>query len=96
MGTHTSRTSAFDRLSIARKWASVFDRLKSDDIEAFSKKSIHTRKDKKSKEASHNKRMRASMTDDFKKIQSAIPSRMKRQSNWVVIADETLKGKQHT
>ena len=36
------------------------------------------------------------MIDDFKEIQSAIPSRMKRQSNWVVIAGETLKGKQHT
>ena len=58
--------------------------------------SIHTRKEKKSKEALQNKRMRGSMTDEFKEIQSAIPSRMKRQSNWVVTAGETLKGKQHT
>ena len=77
MGAHTSRTLAFDRLSVARNRASVFDRLKSDDVEAFSKKSIHTRKDNKSKEALQNKRMRDSMTDEFKEIQSAIPSRMK-------------------
>ena len=36
------------------------------------------------------------MIKEFKEIQSVIPSRMKRQSNWVVIAGETLKGKQHT
>ena len=58
--------------------ASVFDRLKSDDVEASSKKSIHTRKDKKLKESSQKKRLRDSMIDEFKKIQSAIPSRMKR------------------
>ena len=62
-------------------------------LKLLQKKSIHTRKDKKSKEASQNKRMRGSMIDDFKEIQSVIPSRMKRQSNWFVIAGETLKGK---
>ena len=36
------------------------------------------------------------MIDEFKKIQSVIPSRMKRQSNWVMTTGETLKGKQHT
>ena len=36
------------------------------------------------------------MIDEFKEIQSAIPSRMKRQSNWVVTTGETLKEKQHT
>ena len=78
LGTHTSWTSAFDHLSVAKKRASVFDRLKSDDVEASSEKSIHTKKDKKSKEVSQKKRLRDSMIDEFKKIQSAIPSRMKR------------------
>ena len=36
------------------------------------------------------------MTNEFKEIQSTMPSRMKRQSNWVVTASETLKGNQHT
>ena len=36
------------------------------------------------------------MSDEFKEIQSVIPFRMKRQSNWVVMAGETLKGKYHT
>ena len=38
LGAAASRTSAFDRLSVA----SVFDHLKSDDVEASSKKPIHT------------------------------------------------------
>ena len=52
LGAHMSQTSAFDRLSIARNRASFFDYLKNYDVEASLEKSIHTRKDKKSKEAS--------------------------------------------
>ena len=87
---------AFDHLFVARNRASIFDRLKSDDVEAFLEKSIHTRKDKKSKEASQKKRLGDPMINEFKEIQNAIHSRMKRKSNWVVTAGETLKGKQHT
>ena len=90
---HTSQTSAFDCLSVAKNRASLFDHLKSDYVETSLKESIHTRKDKKLKESSQKKRLRDSMIDEFKKIQSVIPSWMKRQSNWVVIASETLKGK---
>ena len=49
LGAHTSRILAFDRLSVARNQAFVFDHLKSDDVESSSKRSIHTKKDKKSK-----------------------------------------------
>ena len=52
LGTHTSRTSTFDHLFVVRNRAFVFDHLKSDDVEVFSEKSIHTKNDKKSKEAS--------------------------------------------
>ena len=96
LGVVASRTSAFDRLSVARKRASVFDRLKSDDVEASSEKSIHTREDKKSNEASQKKRQRGSMIDEYKEIHSTVPSRMKRQSKWVVTTGETLKKKKHT
>ena len=36
------------------------------------------------------------MIDEYKEIHSTVPSQMKRQSKWVVTADETLKGKKHT
>ena len=77
MGVVSSRTSAFDHLSIARKLTSIFDRLKSDDVEAFSKKPIHTREDNKSNEASQKKRQRDSMIDEYKEIYSTVPSQMK-------------------
>ena len=35
LGAHTSRTLTFDHLFVARSRASIFDRLKSDDVEAF-------------------------------------------------------------
>ena len=37
-------TLTFDRLSIAKKRASIFDCLKSDDVEASLEKPIHTKK----------------------------------------------------
>ena len=46
-------------------------------------------------EASQKKRQRGSIIDESKKIHSAVPFQMKRQSRWVVTAGETLKGKQH-
>ena len=55
LGVASSRTSAFDHLSVAKKRASIFYHLKSDDVEAFSKKPIHTREDNKSNEASQRK-----------------------------------------
>ena len=55
LGTHTSRTSTFDHLFLASSRASVFDRLKSDDVEASSEKSIHMKRDKKSKKSHKRK-----------------------------------------
>ena len=52
LGAHTSWTSTFDRLSVVKNRASIFDHLKSDDVEAFSKKATHTKNYKKSKETS--------------------------------------------
>ena len=96
LGAAASRTSAFDRLSVARKRASVFDRLKSDEVEASSEKPIHIREDKKSNKASQKKRQRGFIIDEYKEIHSTVPSRMKRQSKWVVTTGETLKGMKHT
>ena len=36
------------------------------------------------------------MIDEYKEIHSTAPSRMKRQSKWVMTTGETLKGKKHT
>ena len=36
------------------------------------------------------------MIDEYKEIHSTVPSRIKRQSKWVVTVGETLKGKKHT
>ena len=36
------------------------------------------------------------MIDEYKEIHNTVPSRMKRQSKWVVTTGETLKGKKHT
>ena len=96
LGATLSRTSAFDCLSVAKKWASIFDCLKSDDVEASSKKPIYIRKEKKSNKASQKKRQMGSIIDEYKKIHSTVLSWMKRQSKWVVTVSETLKGKKHT
>ena len=96
MGEASSRILAFDRLSVARKQTSVYDRLKSDDVEAFSEKTIHTRKDKNSNETSKKKRQKGSIINEYKEIHNTVPSRMKRQSKWVMTAGETLKKKKHT
>ena len=97
LGVHATQSSMFDRLSTNSPRKSVFERMGEKCVEAPKPVSVHLRLGKQNfKKVAHNKKEKAPKLDFSKDVHSKIPSRMRRQSKWVVTTGEALKAKKHT
>ena len=105
-----SRSSVFNRFGVQATWSSVFDRLSTHSprksiFECMGEKYVKTHKPvsvhlwlgkQNFKKVAHNKKKKAPKLDFSNDVHIKIPSRMRRQSKWVVTTGEALKAKKHT
>ncbi|KAB5563761.1 hypothetical protein DKX38_003815 [Salix brachista] len=83
------RVSVWDRLGGTTSRAPVFTRIETQNKRVLKRAPVFAR-------LGQSMSKETGLMDDSKVLRSKIPSRMKRQCEWVVSAEETLKGKTRT